>query len=175
MKKAFTFLLILTVSTSIGCTGSFNLTKKVYDAHRSQSDKWADELFFLGCVILPVYGIATWADAIIFNSIEFWTGDNPVVYNDDQKTKFVNTKGEHVILSYNAESDEITVQSKDENGEIQNIVLERTDGAVMAKDELGQVIYSSVTKADGGVDIYNDQMQIVKSFSASDVDNQRVK
>lgn len=169
LKKVITLLLLLTVTTSIGCTGSFNLTKKVYDAHRSQSDKWADELFFLGCVILPVYGIATFADAVVFNSIEFWTGDNPVVLNDGQKTKFVNNKGEAVIVEYNDETDEIKLISSLANGETSEVYLQKSDAAVVAKDAAGNVLYSSVANADGGVSIYNDQMQVVKNFSAKDV------
>ncbi len=175
LKKAITFLLILTVTSSIGCTGSFNLTKKVYNAHRSQTDKWADELFFLGCVLIPIYGIATWADAIIFNSIEFWTGENPVALNDNGEKKFVNNKGEEVIVSYNAETDQITLQSKTENGETPKIVLERTDGAVLAKDEAGNILYSSVAKDNGDVTVYNDQIQIVQNFSAKDVESLKQK
>lgn len=175
LKKAITFLLILTVTSSIGCTGSFNLTKKVYNAHRSQTDKWADELFFLGCVLIPIYGIATWADAIIFNSIEFWTGENPVALNDNGEKKFVNNKGEEVIVSYNAETDQITLRSKTENGETPKIVLERTDGAVLAKDEAGNILYSSVAKDNGDVTVYNDQIQIVQNFSAKDVESLKQK
>lgn len=175
MKKAITLMLILTVTTSIGCTGSFNLTKKVYNAHRSQTDKWADELFFLGCVLIPIYGIATWADAIIFNSIEFWTGENPVALNDNNEKKFVNNKGEEVTVAYNAETDQITLQSKTENGESPKIVLERTDGAVLAKDEAGNILYSSVAKDNGDVTVYNDQIQIVQNFSAKDVETLKQK
>ncbi|MBP9854871.1 MAG: DUF3332 family protein [Candidatus Omnitrophica bacterium] len=171
MKKAFTLLLILTVASSIGCTGSFNLTKKVYDAHRSQSDKWVDELFFLGCVLLPIYGISTFADAVIFNSIEFWTGENPVALNTNGEKKFVNNKGEEVTVSYNAETDMITVQS----GDAQKIVLERTDGAVLAKNEAGDILYSSVSKGNGGVVVYNNQMQVAQNFSAKDVENSKIR
>src|SRR3990167_719927 len=56
---------ILVVFVATGCTGSFNLTKKVYNFHRSQSDKWADELCFLLVVLVPVYSLATFADAIV--------------------------------------------------------------------------------------------------------------
>ena len=174
MKKAITFLLILTVASSIGCTGSFNLTKKVYDGHRSQGDKWADELLFLGAVLLPIYGIATFADAVVFNSIEFWTGDNPVVYNDDNNTKFVNKDGEEVTVSYNEESDEITISSTTANGDNPKIVLERAEGAVIAKDESGNVLYSSVAKENGDVTVYDDKLQIVKNYDRKAVKNYKI-
>ena len=46
MKKTIAVVLIAALFTT-GCTGSFNLTRKVYNFHRSQPDKWSDELCFL--------------------------------------------------------------------------------------------------------------------------------
>lgn len=61
-----------------GCTGPFVLTQKVHEVQTGFDNKWVNEVAFLVCVILPVYGIATFADAVIFNSVEFWTGENPL-------------------------------------------------------------------------------------------------
>jgi hypothetical protein len=77
MKK----FLIAAITLSIlltGCTGPFQLTKNLHKWQTGQDDKWVDEVMFLGCVILPVYGLATLGDALIFNSIEFWGGENPI-------------------------------------------------------------------------------------------------
>lgn len=64
---------------STGCIGAFQLTRKVYSWNKSvSSDKFVQELVFLGLNIVPVYGIATFADAVFANSVEFWTGTNPV-------------------------------------------------------------------------------------------------
>ena len=69
----------LPLSTS-GCFGTFQLTRKVYKFNREVSpDKWIRELTFLVMVVLPVYGFASFLDAVVFNSIEFWTGNNPVL------------------------------------------------------------------------------------------------
>ena len=69
----------LPLSTT-GCFGTFQLTRKVYKFNRDVSpDKWIQELTFLVMVVLPVYGFATFLDAVLFNSIEFWTGNNPVL------------------------------------------------------------------------------------------------
>ncbi len=166
MKKFMALLLVLTVTTSIGCTGSFNLTRKVYDAHRSQSDKWADELVFLVVAILPIYGIATWCDAIIFNSIEFWTDENPIVYNPNGPKKFVSKDGDKLVMSYDEESDQITMTATAADGTTETIILERTDAAVIAKDTEGNILSSSMRKDNGDMTLYNDQIQMVKSISA---------
>ena len=47
MKK-FVAMLIVAAFFAAGCTGSFGLTKKVYQFHRGQDGKWMDELVFLG-------------------------------------------------------------------------------------------------------------------------------
>jgi hypothetical protein len=65
-------------ATLTGCYGSFNLTGLVYDWNGSFSSKWVRWLVFLGLVILPVYGVLLVVDALILNTIEFWTGENPV-------------------------------------------------------------------------------------------------
>ena len=71
-------LLVLGLAAS-GCYGPFTLTRKVHTWNGGVSDnKWIVEGVFLICAWLPVYGIATLADAVIFNSVEFWTGSNPL-------------------------------------------------------------------------------------------------
>lgn len=144
-----------------GCTGSFNLTKKVYNFHHSQTDKWADELLFLVVALTPVYGIATLADAIVFNSIEFWTGDNPVgmVSVPVQKGK------DAAILSYNAKTDQVHVASNGNRG----LIFERSNSAVTAKNEGGEVLYSSVQNGNGDVAIYDSKGKLVKEYSSDQI------
>lgn len=65
---------------SSACFGSFNLTRKVWTFNKNVSqDKWVQELVFLAFAAIPVYSIAAGLDALIINSIEFWTGENPVM------------------------------------------------------------------------------------------------
>jgi hypothetical protein len=77
MKKALLCAATLSILLT-GCTGPFTLTKNVHKWQTSFDDQWVDEAAFLGCVILPVYSLSTLADGLIFNSVEFWTGENPM-------------------------------------------------------------------------------------------------
>jgi hypothetical protein len=62
-----------------GCFGSFNVTRKLWGWNKSVSDeKFVRELVFLGLNVVPVYSIAGFIDVVVTNSIEFWTGKNPV-------------------------------------------------------------------------------------------------
>lgn len=63
-----------------GCFGKFALTDAVYTFNKEgvSSDFIVQELLFLAMVIVPVYEIALFVDAIILNPIELFTGSNPV-------------------------------------------------------------------------------------------------
>ncbi len=78
----------LLVSTSFmmsGCFGSFALVSKVHEFNGSVSNsKFVNELVFLGLCIIPVYELAALGDALIFNTIEFWGGNNPIAMNEGE-------------------------------------------------------------------------------------------
>ena len=79
MKKVLSLLMVgLFILLGTGCTGTFQMTKKVNAWHRGMDSKWADEGLFLGCIIIPVYGLTTLGDALIFNTLEFWGEENPM-------------------------------------------------------------------------------------------------
>ena len=73
---------------STGCLGRFAAHQNLAAWNQKATDnKWLNELIFLGLVIIPVYEFAWLGDAIIFNSIEFWGGKNPMTSEGDyQKT-----------------------------------------------------------------------------------------
>jgi len=55
------------------------MTKKLHGWNgRVSENPWVVEIVFLGLNILPAYWFTTMADAFVLNSIEFWTGDNPL-------------------------------------------------------------------------------------------------
>ena len=100
MKKTFklTALLLATTIMYSSCIGSFQLTKKVFDINKSIGSKWVNELIFAACCILPVYEITLFADAIVLNSIEFWTGKK-LLSNNGEKKIVKNSKGENIEIT----------------------------------------------------------------------------
>lgn len=60
------------------CVGSFGLFNKVATWNKGVSNKFVNELIFLALNIVPVYEIAGLVDVLVINSIEFWTGSNPM-------------------------------------------------------------------------------------------------
>jgi hypothetical protein len=78
-RAAILSVAALGLASSTACFGSFQLTRKVYAFNKGVSqDKWVQELAFLALNIVPVYGLASFADAVFANTVEFWTGTNPV-------------------------------------------------------------------------------------------------
>lgn len=87
MKKMLTkvSVIVLLVATTVsmsGCYGPFALTSKLHDWNGQVSNaKFVNELVFVGLCILPAYELCVLGDALIFNSIEFWGGSNPIAMN----------------------------------------------------------------------------------------------
>lgn len=82
MRKTYlTIALVCTLAGSMmfsSCIGSFSLTSKLLSWNKTVGDKFVNELVFFAFWILPVYEVSTLADVIVLNSIEFWSGSNPV-------------------------------------------------------------------------------------------------
>lgn len=114
MKKKFltigiaSVLAVSLVSTS--CIGSFALTNKLLSWNKQVGNKFINEVVFFAFWILPVYEISGLADVLVINSIEFWSGSNPMASNS---TKTVKGKDGVYLVSCDKTGYTIT----DENGE----------------------------------------------------------
>ena len=100
MKKTFklTALLLATTIMYSSCIGSFQLTKKVFGINKSIGSKWVNELVFAAFCILPVYEITAFVDAIVFNSVEFWSGKK-VLANEGEKKIVKNSEGKDIEIT----------------------------------------------------------------------------
>lgn len=82
MKKRFLpVALVIALSGSVlmsSCIGSFTLTNKLLSWNKQVSNKFVNELVFFAFWVLPVYEVAALADIVVINSIEFWSGENPM-------------------------------------------------------------------------------------------------
>ncbi len=112
------------------CTGPFELTKKLHTWQTSFDEKWIDEAAFLGCIILPVYGISALADAIVFNSFEFWGEPNPITASIT-----IEQDGTTAKMAYQADG---KVRVETEDGQV--FFLEQTLSGISALDAQGNVI-----------------------------------
>jgi hypothetical protein len=161
----------LTVTTA--CFGPFNLTRNVYHWNSGikgsgeVSDKWMKEFVFFGMIIIPVYMFATLLDAFIFNSIQFWTGDNPVKGTDtggDGATRVVRLGGITVTM---AESDRGTTVIYERNGIVERrATIETNATGYRLIDETGVLLAEAEKGRDGGVTLLDRDCQVVRRWTS---------
>ena len=105
MKKLRLFtlaaFLLITCVVSNSCYGPFNLTVKLHNWNGTVGSKWANSAVFFAFVIIPVYEVCTFLDALIFNAIEFWGGNNPISMNEGEEEIQMVRSGnkEHLITA----------------------------------------------------------------------------
>ena len=78
------------------CIGSFGLWSSLKDWNNNIGNKFVNEIVFLAFHIVPVYEVAYLADVIVLNSIEFWSGSNPLADVGSVKT-VKGESGEYLV------------------------------------------------------------------------------
>lgn len=80
MKTRFLKIgIVAVVSCSLlfsSCIGPFRLSSKLLTWNQTVGDKFVNAILFI--VLSPAYVVTLTGDLLLFNSIEFWTGDNPI-------------------------------------------------------------------------------------------------
>lgn len=105
-RAVCTLLLVALLAFAVGCYGSFPLTHAVYRFNGDAIDvPLGQSLLFWVFIILPVYSIAMLGDAVIFNLIEFWTGESLAVgqstfsHGDYQTVMDVSADGQTLTMT----------------------------------------------------------------------------
>lgn len=75
-RLVLALVLLAFIGSTSGCYGPFNATRRLHQWNGEVSGPWTNELVFIGLMVVPAYALFTLGDALIFNSVEFWTGSN---------------------------------------------------------------------------------------------------
>lgn len=80
VQKNTTWLLgiLCAVMLTTSCIGPMNASGRVKTWNRKIENRWLGEGVFLVFRYFPVYTACFLGDVLIFNSIEFWGGKNPI-------------------------------------------------------------------------------------------------
>lgn len=153
---AVVFATVLSLHVS-GCFGSFALTRNIYGLNERISDnKFVRWLVFLGFTIIPVYGVGVLVDALVFNSMEFWSGSNPLANAETLED------GTRVVRL--SPTDTLRL-SKDEQAGVMRVELDRTGEAPLVRyfepledgmavrDEAGALLVRAHERVDGSVEV----------------------
>jgi hypothetical protein len=88
MKRALLAAVLASTIAINSCIGSFSLTTKLYSWNQKATDnKYVNSAILWVLGILPVYDITLFVDFVLFNTIEFYGGKNPVAFTSPQKTE----------------------------------------------------------------------------------------
>ena len=163
MKRRFftvaTLLMCATMLTT-SCVGSFSLFNKLASWNKDATgSKFLNEIIFI--VISPAYAVCSVADALVLNSIEFWSGSNPVASNVG---KTIDVKGQDGRL-YAVKTLKNGYEVKLPDGAVTNFVYDKkTDSWSQIQDGKTTEIFRfypdgtiKVTVADKTMDVALDE------------------
>ncbi len=159
-----------------GCYGPFSLTRRLYRWNSQAGDKWAQEFMFLVLTWVPVYGLATLADAVVFNSFQFWTGKNPVETSSQRSTRSMAQRlargGDQAMLTYAPVSDgaELFIEQFQEGRAAGSLRIQRRGSAAVGLDGNGQMLFTAQSLVDGSVLIRDRNGKQMAAYSADQVD-----
>jgi len=176
MKRAHRIgigLIALAFLTS-GCFGPFNLTRRLYNWNAQVVGKWEREFMFILLAWAPVYGLTVLGDGIVFNSMEFWTGKNPVDppsirQSDLPRTKrLVRGDGEaHLTYALTPTGPQLLVEQFRQGQAAGSLRLEQRDGKTVGLDAEGRVVFTAETLADGRIVVRDSSGQPVGTHSTN--------
>ncbi len=139
------------------CIGSHALFNKVQDWNQSVSNKWVNEILYFAMWCVPVYEISLLADMWIFNSIEFWTGSNPMaagtvkhVKGADGKEYAITSNKDGYTITQSDKSVDLKFDSKDNswnvvaNGKSHKLMTVKKDATADVYLQNGQSINVSL-------------------------------
>lgn len=152
------------------CTGGFTLTKKLHGFTSSLGNKWLNWLAFLVLVIIPVYGICLLVDALVINSIEFWTGSNPVSQSDfDTHGNYTRseTKGnERNVYEYRKFGQELVVRTYKDDKLVKSLFMRKDEPGVLYAYDTGTPLRIEAITREVGDRV---QVTILEGASIRDV------
>lgn len=155
-----------------GCYGPFHLTRKVWAFNRDVSDnKWVVEIAFLVMNVVPIYHVAGIADALLFNSLEFWTGNNPLTEGQAkaQTRRIVRNNNEFLLKREAGPSgDELVIEQFKDGQSAGSFRFAREGDRTIARSGDGAVLFNAETGADGRVTITDASGKHMASYSGDE-------
>ena len=163
------------LTLSAACYGPFNLTRNVYHWNSNikgsgeVNEKWMKEIVFFGMIVIPVYMFSALLDAFVFNSIQFWSGDNPIKLTRDADGYIHEVQlGDTTISVVWSKDRRFAALTYRQQGQIVKsaTILEQGGGFRMVEEDGESPIYVSEFSVDEGVNILDRDCRLVDHASS---------
>ena len=111
MKKGIITLLCAGMIVLSGCYGKYACFNKLLAWNGTLGNKWLNSIVHFAMNVIPVYGIAIFVDWLVLNTVEFWTGSNPLAAGE--KATMTLQRDENVIRALDAEGNVVAQRELD--------------------------------------------------------------
>jgi hypothetical protein len=129
-----------------GCYGTFPAVRVVHEFNGNVTDNGiVHSILMWVFLIIPVYWIAGVGDILIFNLVEFWSGD------DISATVAVETDDGRVLLEPAGEGVLTVRVEKDGQSVVEQVHVRDADGTTRVYDGAGQLLGEVVPDGSGGL------------------------
>ncbi|GAB7086240.1 DUF3332 domain-containing protein [Marinifilum fragile] len=168
MKKINVFLLACLFFTlsigQTGCYGPFRLTKNLHEWNGTVGDKFTNALVFFAFVVIPVYEVAVLVDGLVLNTIEFWSGDNPIAMKEGEKdVQVVKKDGKKYRITATKNKFHIEQLQGPNKGNFAELVYDPTSSSWSLKDgdkELQKLV--SLNEEANLIEIYKPNGEMIQ-------------
>lgn len=138
MKKAIITLACASMIVLTGCYGSNACFNKLHKWNGTLGNKWLNSIVHFGLSVFGVYPFCLGLiDYLVLNTVEFWTGSNPLAAGDSYYEK--DAQGNEIAAVKNADGS-MSVEITTAAGEKANLTLQRDENVVRALDMEGNVV-----------------------------------
>ena len=138
MKKGIITLLCAGMIVLTGCYGKNACFEKLHQWNGTLGNKWMNSIVHFLLQVFGVYGICLWLiDGLVLNTVEFWTGSNPLAAGDTYFEK--DAQGNSIAAVKNADGS-MTAEITTAAGEKATFTLMRDENVVRALDAEGNLV-----------------------------------
>lgn len=157
-----TFLIALAALGGSACFGKFGATFSLYDWNVGVSDnKWLRWLVFLLLIVVPVYVLFAIADILVINTLEFFSGNNPV------SGGHVKLKNGHSLASTRTSDPNVIRHEHRQHGKLVQVVYVRRvgDEEMHLCDAAGHIIARARLAPGGAVELYDGAGKLLRTVT----------
>jgi hypothetical protein len=133
-----------------GCFGKYQLTRNFYQWHDSTFENKFVKSLLLWIPFGIVYGFTAFADTVIFNLIEFWSGSNPLSMSEgEREVEYHTYAGQNYEVEVSRNQYKMTALSGAQAGEVTLVKFDEATQSWVYQDAQHEVTLMQFNQTNG--------------------------